>query len=113
MANTIDIVVPDLGEFENVEVIEVLVTAGGSVVREDGLITLETDKASFDVPSPESGVIESASCSLCFAFTLLRVRFYSCSFSFAFALLRFSFASFSVLFVFALLRVDFASCLLC
>jgi pyruvate dehydrogenase E2 component (dihydrolipoamide acetyltransferase) len=59
MANSIDIVVPDLGDFDNVEVIDVLVTAGDTVVREDGLITLETDKASFDVPSPEDGVIES------------------------------------------------------
>ncbi len=59
MANTIDIVVPDLGDFENVEIIEVLVSPGDSVEREDGLITLETDKASFDVPAPDSGVIES------------------------------------------------------
>lgn len=58
MANSIDIVVPDLGDFENVEIIEVLVAPGDSVAREDGLITLETDKASFDVPAPESGVIE-------------------------------------------------------
>ena len=59
MAQTIDIVVPELGDFENVEIIEVLVAAGDRVVREDGLITLETDKASFDVPAAESGVIES------------------------------------------------------
>ncbi|MBT8101991.1 MAG: dihydrolipoyllysine-residue acetyltransferase [Gammaproteobacteria bacterium] len=59
MANTIDIVVPDLGDFENVEIIEVLVAPGDRVAREDGLITLETDKASFDVPAPQSGVIES------------------------------------------------------
>lgn len=59
MANTIDIVVPDLGDFENVEIIEVLVAPGDGVAREDGLITLETDKASFDVPAPESGVVES------------------------------------------------------
>jgi len=59
VANTIDIVVPDLGDFENVEIIEVLVTAGDSVAREDGLITLETDKASFDVPAPDGGVIET------------------------------------------------------
>ena len=59
MANSIDIVVPDLGDFDNVEVIEVLVSAGDTVAREDGLITLETDKASFDVPSPDDGVIES------------------------------------------------------
>ncbi|MDX1515332.1 MAG: dihydrolipoyllysine-residue acetyltransferase [Woeseiaceae bacterium] len=59
MANTIDIVVPDLGDFSDVEIIEVLVSAGDSVAREDGLITLETDKASMDVPAPEDGVIES------------------------------------------------------
>jgi pyruvate dehydrogenase E2 component (dihydrolipoamide acetyltransferase) len=59
VANTIDIVVPDLGDFENVEIIEVLVAAGDNVAREDGLVTLETDKASFDVPAPEGGVIES------------------------------------------------------
>ncbi|MDH4003898.1 MAG: dihydrolipoamide acetyltransferase, partial [Gammaproteobacteria bacterium] len=63
MANSIDIVVPDLGDFSDVEVIEVLVSAGDRVAREDGLITLETDKASMDVPSPEDGVIESLSVS--------------------------------------------------
>jgi pyruvate dehydrogenase E2 component (dihydrolipoamide acetyltransferase) len=63
VANSIDIVVPDLGDFSDVEVIEVLVSAGDRVAREDGLITLETDKASMDVPSPEDGVIESLSVS--------------------------------------------------
>ena len=61
MAYSIDIVVPDLGDFENVEIIEVLVGPGDKVAREDGLITLETDKASFDVPAPENGVVESLS----------------------------------------------------
>jgi pyruvate dehydrogenase E2 component (dihydrolipoamide acetyltransferase) len=51
-------VVPDLGDFDNVEVIEVLVGAGDTVEREDGLVTVETDKASMDIPSPENGVIE-------------------------------------------------------
>ena len=59
MANTIDIVIPDLGDFENVEVIEVLINSGDSVEREDGLITVETDKATMDIPSPENGVIGS------------------------------------------------------
>ena len=63
MANSIDIVVPDLGDFTDVEVIEVLVAAGDRVAREDGLITLETDKASMDVPAPEGGVIESLTVS--------------------------------------------------
>ena len=58
MAKTIDITVPDLGDFADVEVIEVLVSAGDSVEREDGLITVETDKASMDIPAPENGVIE-------------------------------------------------------
>ena len=59
MANSIDIVVPDLGDFADVEVIEVLVSPGDKVEREDGLITLETDKAAMDVPAPENGVVES------------------------------------------------------
>ncbi|MBT8088107.1 MAG: dihydrolipoyllysine-residue acetyltransferase [Gammaproteobacteria bacterium] len=59
MADSIEIIVPDLGDFDNVEIIEVLVGAGDKVAREDGLITLETDKASFDVPAPHDGEIES------------------------------------------------------
>jgi len=58
VAKIIDIVVPDLGDFEDVDVIDVLVAAGATVEREEGLITLETDKAAMDVPSPENGVIE-------------------------------------------------------
>ena len=61
MAQTIDIIVPDLGDFENVEVIEVLVSAGESVERESGLVTVETDKAAMDIPSPENGVVEEIS----------------------------------------------------
>ncbi|MDH5215998.1 MAG: E3 binding domain-containing protein, partial [Gammaproteobacteria bacterium] len=61
MAETIDIIIPDLGDFSDVEVIEVLVKKGDRVSREDGLITLETDKASLDVPAPNHGVIESIS----------------------------------------------------
>jgi len=64
VANTIDIVVPDLGDFDNVEIIEVLVAAGDKVAREDGLITLETDKASFDVPAPDGGVVEKLTVSV-------------------------------------------------
>lgn len=61
MADTIDITIPDLGDFSDVEVIEILVKAGDKVAREDGLITLETDKATMDVPAPQDGVIESIS----------------------------------------------------
>jgi pyruvate dehydrogenase E2 component (dihydrolipoyllysine-residue acetyltransferase) len=59
MAASIDITVPDLGDFKDVEVIEVLVAEGDTVEREAGLVTLETDKAAMDVPSPENGVIEA------------------------------------------------------
>jgi pyruvate dehydrogenase E2 component (dihydrolipoamide acetyltransferase) len=59
MTTTKNLVVPDLGDFDNVEVIEVLVSVGDSVEREDGLIVVETDKASMDIPSPENGVIGS------------------------------------------------------
>ena len=51
------IIVPDLGDFSSVDVIEVLVKAGDSVKKEDSLITLETDKASMEVPAPADGVI--------------------------------------------------------
>ncbi|XGA80600.1 pyruvate dehydrogenase complex dihydrolipoyllysine-residue acetyltransferase [Halomonas sp. CH40] len=52
---TVDIKVPDLGGSDNVEIIEVAVSAGDEVNAEDTLITLESDKASMDVPSPHSG----------------------------------------------------------
>jgi pyruvate dehydrogenase E2 component (dihydrolipoamide acetyltransferase) len=58
VANSIDIIVPDLGDFSDVEVIEVLVKSGDRVAREDGLITLETDKAAMDVPAAVAGEIE-------------------------------------------------------
>jgi dihydrolipoamide dehydrogenase len=52
-----DICVPDLGDFENVPVIEVHVKPGSTIAAEDALITLESEKASFDVPSPEAGKV--------------------------------------------------------
>ena len=61
MANVVDIVVPDLGDFSKVEVIEILVAPGDDVVLEDGLITLETDKAALDVPATSNGVVEAIS----------------------------------------------------
>ena len=59
MSKLIDIIIPALGDFDSIEVIEILVVKGDIVKKEDGLITLETDKASMDVPAPESGEIES------------------------------------------------------
>jgi pyruvate dehydrogenase E2 component (dihydrolipoamide acetyltransferase) len=58
-AAIIEVTVPDIGGDENVDVIDVLVAAGDTVEAEDGLITLETDKASMDVPSPQAGTIKS------------------------------------------------------
>lgn len=57
MSNTIEVKVPDIGDFDNVPVIELLVAEGDSVNEEDGLITLESDKATMEVPSPAAGVI--------------------------------------------------------
>ncbi len=61
MASEIEIRVPDIGDFSDVEVIEVLVAAGDTVALDDGLVTLETDKASMEVPSTEAGEVVSVS----------------------------------------------------
>lgn len=55
---TKQIVVPDIGDFGAVEVIEVLVKAGDTVAAEDSLITLESDKASMEIPSSDSGIVK-------------------------------------------------------
>jgi len=57
----IDITVPDIGDVESVEVIEVLVANGDNVAVEDSLITVESDKASMEIPAAASGVIETIS----------------------------------------------------
>jgi len=56
--STIDVKVPDIGDFKDVPVIEVLVKAGDTVKPEDSLVTLESDKATMDVPSPAGGVVK-------------------------------------------------------
>ena len=58
MADTLEVRVPDLGTDDKVDVVEILVAAGESVAVDDGLITLESDKASMDVPSPAAGVVD-------------------------------------------------------
>jgi pyruvate dehydrogenase E2 component (dihydrolipoamide acetyltransferase) len=52
-----EIHVPDIGDFSNVEIIEVLVAPGDEVAQEGSLITLESDKASIEIPSPQAGVV--------------------------------------------------------
>jgi pyruvate dehydrogenase E2 component (dihydrolipoamide acetyltransferase) len=54
-----EVVVPDIGDFKNIEIIEVLVKPGDTVRPEDSLITLESDKAAMEVPSPFGGVVKS------------------------------------------------------
>ncbi len=61
MSNLIDVVVPDIGDFDTVEVIEVLVKAGDTVKADQSLITVESDKASMEIPSAQAGVIKSIS----------------------------------------------------
>ena len=57
MANLVEVKVPDIGDFKDVPIIEVLVNPGDTVKVEDPLITLESDKATMDVPAPSAGVI--------------------------------------------------------
>ncbi len=57
MAEVMEVKVPDIGDFDEVPVIEVLVEAGQEVGEEDPLITLESDKATMDVPAPAAGVV--------------------------------------------------------
>jgi Pyruvate/2-oxoglutarate dehydrogenase complex, dihydrolipoamide acyltransferase (E2) component, and related enzymes len=58
MAAVKEITLPYIGDFKDVDVIEVLIKPGDTVKREDSLITLESDKASMEVPAPESGVVK-------------------------------------------------------
>src|SRR4051794_15947746 len=58
MSDVIEVRVPDIGDFTDVPVIEVLVAAGEEVVEEAPLVTLESDKATMDVPAPAAGVVQ-------------------------------------------------------
>src|SRR5215217_527875 len=62
--DAIEVKVPDIGDFSGVPVIEVHVAAGDTVAPEDPLITLESDKATMDVPSPAEGVVERLAVSV-------------------------------------------------
>ena len=61
MSKEIEILLPDIGDFEAVDVIEVPVNDGDRIQVEDTLITLESDKASIDIPSPHDGVVKIVS----------------------------------------------------
>jgi len=62
--STVEIKVPDIGDFENVEVVEVLVNAGDQINADDSLISVESDKAVMEIPSPESGVVKEVKVSV-------------------------------------------------
>ena len=61
MTKIVDIIVPDIGDFAEVDVIEVLVSAGEEVAQDDSLLTLESDKATMEIPAPFAGKIVSFS----------------------------------------------------
>src|SRR5918911_1575057 len=58
MAEVKDVLVPDIGDFSDVPIIEVMVSPGDTVAAEDPLVTLESDKATMDVPAPFGGVVQ-------------------------------------------------------
>jgi len=59
MAEVKEAKVPDIGNYTNVPVIEVLVKPGESVAKDQGLVTLESDKATMEVPAPFAGVVKA------------------------------------------------------
>jgi pyruvate dehydrogenase E2 component (dihydrolipoamide acetyltransferase) len=63
-ATTTQVEVPDIGDFDDVPVIEILVSAGDTVAVEDPLVTLESDKATMDVPAPFAGTVKEISVSV-------------------------------------------------
>ncbi|OHC63355.1 MAG: dihydrolipoyllysine-residue acetyltransferase [Rhodocyclales bacterium RIFCSPLOWO2_02_FULL_63_24] len=58
MSTIVEVKVPDIGDFKDVPIIELLVKVGDAVKAEDSLMTLESDKATMDIPSPVSGVVQ-------------------------------------------------------
>lgn len=58
MSETVEVRLPDIGDFDQVDVIEVLVAEGDQVQQEDSLVTLESDKATMEIPSPYSGTVK-------------------------------------------------------
>ena len=64
MAEMKDILVPDIGDFDGVEVIEIMVTAGDSINVEDPIVSLESDKAAMEIPSPFAGTVKEIKVNL-------------------------------------------------
>src|SRR5476649_2643198 len=57
VANIVDVKVPDIGDYKDVPIIEILVKPGDVVKADDSLVTLESDKATMDVPAPKAGTV--------------------------------------------------------
>ncbi len=55
---SIEVKIPDIGDFKNIPIIEILVKEGDTIGAEDPIVSLESDKATMEVPSPSAGVIE-------------------------------------------------------
>ena len=55
---TEEILIPDIGNFDSVDIIEVLISVGDTIALDDPLMTVESDKASMDIPAPKAGVIK-------------------------------------------------------
>jgi pyruvate dehydrogenase E2 component (dihydrolipoamide acetyltransferase) len=64
MADVKDILVPDIGDFEGVEVIEIMVSPGDTISVEDPLVSLESDKAAMEIPSPDAGTVKEIKVSI-------------------------------------------------
>ena len=62
--SAIEVKVPDIGDFKDVAVIEVLVKPGDAVAKEQSLVTLESDKATMEIPSPEAGTVKAIAVKL-------------------------------------------------
>ena len=58
MTNLIEVKVPDIGDFADIPVIEIFVKVGDTIKKEDSLVSLESDKATMEVPSSHSGVVK-------------------------------------------------------
>src|SRR5450756_1904620 len=58
MSQTIEVKVPDIGDFKDIAIIEISVKVGDKIEKEQSLVTLETDKAAMEIPSPAAGVVK-------------------------------------------------------
>lgn len=64
MAKIVEVKVPDIGDYKDVEVVEILVKPGDAVAKEQSLISLESDKATMEIPAPEAGVVKEMALKL-------------------------------------------------